>query len=93
MPALFVSAINLRKKRGAAHLHGSHQIRTCQAGDQIQLFLCMLMRVGIGREKTRGTKIGKLKIAQRTRLSPKRGRVKLMVNVSSLLCIRFKKGR
>ena len=26
----------------------------------------MLMRVGIGREKTRGTKIGILKIAQRT---------------------------
>ena len=55
--------------------------------------MCMLMRVGIGREKIRGTKIGKLKIAQRTRLSPKRGRVKLLVNVSSLLCIRFKKGR
>jgi len=53
----------------------------------------MLMRVGIGREKTRGTKIGKLKIAQRTRLSPKRGRVKLMVDVSSLLCIRLKKAR
>ena len=51
------------------------------------------MRVGIGREKTRGTKIGKLKISQRTRLSPKRGRVKLMVDVSSLLCIRLKKSR
>ena len=59
---------------------GSHQKRTCQAGDQIQLFCAYS-----------GEKV-KIK-AKRTGLAPKKGLVELRVNVSSLLFILLKKGR